>query len=299
MSSGPHHERASLTTRAALASVAMAMALLTLKIWAAWETGSVAMLGSLADTTLDILASLVTLFSVRLAAEPADDQHGFGHGKAEALAALFQTWLIIASAIGIGWQAISRIGANVKPANPELGIGVSLVAIFATLALVAYQRHVVRKTGSVAIAADSAHYTSDLLLNGSVVIALLLDSVLGISGADPVFGVFIALWLAWHARAVAIHAIDQLMDKEWPLEKRERFLAMAESHPELRGIHDFRTRTSGTQDFVQFHVWVDANMTVAEAHRVMDEVEDKLMAEFPNTEVIIHPDPDGHPAEER
>ena len=299
MSHGPHHERASLTTRAAIASVVMATSLLGLKIWAAWATGSVAVLGSLADTALDILASLVTLFSVRLAAEPADDQHGFGHGKAEALAALFQTWLIIASAIGIAWQAISRIGAGVEPANPELGIGVSLFAICATLALVSYQRSVVRRTGSVAIAADSAHYTSDLLLNGSVVIALLLDSVLGIRGADPVFGVFIALWLAWHAREVAVHAIDQLMDKEWPPEKRDRFLKVAESHPELRGIHDFRTRTSGTQDFVQFHVWVDATMTVAEAHRVMDEVEDKLMAEFPNTEVIIHPDPDGHPAEER
>jgi ferrous-iron efflux pump FieF len=176
---------------------------------------------------------------------------------------------------------------------------VSVVAIVGTLALVAYQRHIVKQTGSIAIAADRAHYTSDLLLNGSVIAALVLDSILDVRGADPVFGVAISAWLAWNAFHVARTSIDQLMDKEWPEEKRRRFLALAESHPELRGIHDLRTRTSGTSDFVQFHVWVDPAMTVSEAHRVMDEIEDKLMAEFPGTEVIIHPDPDGHPAEER
>lgn len=292
-------ERGTLTSRAAIASTVMAVTLLGLKVWSAIATGSVSMLGSLADTALDIIASLVTLYSVRLAAEPADDHHGFGHGKAEAIAALFQTFLIVTSAIGIAWRGISRIGGGYEPQSPELGIAVSAFAMISTLALITYQRHIVRRTGSVAIAADRAHYSSDLLLNGSVIAALVLDSLLDVRGADPVFGVAIALWLAWHAVEVARTAIDQLMDKEWPIEKRARFLKIAESHPELRGIHDFRTRTSGTSDFVQFHVWVDPDMTVAEAHRVMDEIEDKLMAEFPGTEVIIHPDPDGHPAEER
>lgn len=292
-------ERGRLTSRAATASALMAASLLVLKVWAAVATGSVSVLGSLADTALDILASLITLYAVRLAAEPADDQHGFGHGKAEAIAALFQTWLIVTSAIGIAWRGISRIGAGVQPESPELGIAVSLAAIAGTFALVSYQRHIVKQTGSVAIAADKAHYTSDLLLNGAVIAALVLDAMLGVRGADPVFGVAIALWLAWHAYRVARTAIDQLMDREWPEEKRVRFLKIAEAHPEMRGIHDFRTRTSGTADFVQFHVWVDPKMSVSAAHRVMDEIEAKLMAEFPGTEVIIHPDPDGHPAEER
>jgi ferrous-iron efflux pump FieF len=292
-------ERSSLASRAAIASVVMATSLLGLKIWASLSTGSVSVLGSLADTALDIIASLVTLFSVRLAHEPADDEHGFGHGKAEAISALFQTWLIALSAIGIAWRGISRLGSGASPDHPALGISVSAAAIVATLALVWYQRRVVRRTGSIAIAADSAHYSSDLMLNASVILALVLDSVLGLRGADPVCGIAIALWLVWHAWGVAMHAIGQLMDKEWPEEKRRRFLAVAESHPELRGIHDFRTRSSGAHDFVQFHVWVDPDMTVAEAHRVMDEVEEKLMVEFPHTEVIIHPDPDGHPAEER
>ena len=276
----------------------MAVGLLGLKAWAAAQTGSVAMLGSLADTGLDIIASLVTLYSVRLAAQPADHDHRFGHGKAEALAALFQTGIIVASALAIGWRGMSLIGNDARPSHPELGIGVSIVAIVATLVLITYQRYVVKQTGSVAIHADHVHYSSDVALNASVIAALVLDAILGVRGADPLFGVAIAAWLLWHAREVASTAIDQLMDKEWPPEKRARFLTVAESHPELRGIHDMRTRTSGAHDFVQFHVWVDPAMTVLNAHRVMDEVEAKLMAEFPGTEVLIHPDPEGHEAEE-
>ncbi len=295
----PHnHARAKLTSRAAIASVSMALFLLGLKAWATWETKSVSMLGSLADTGLDIIASLVTLYSVRLAAQPADHDHRFGHGKAEALAALFQTGLIVASAIAIGWRGISQFGNASPPEHPELGIGVSIVAIITTYALITYQKHVVKQTGSVAIHADHVHYSSDLLLNASVIAALVLDTMLGLRGADPLFGVAIAAWLIWHAREVAMTAIDQLMDKEWPPEKRARFLGVAQSHPELKGIHDMRTRTSGAHDFVQFHVWVDPDMTVLQAHRVMDEVEAKLMAEFPGTEVLIHPDPEGHAAEE-
>jgi ferrous-iron efflux pump FieF len=289
-----NHNRGTLTQRAALASVSMAVALLGLKAWAAAETGSVSMLGSLADTGLDIIASLVTLFSVRLAAQPADKDHRYGHGKAEALAALFQTAVIIASAIAIGWRAIALFGHDVPPEHPELGIGVSLVAMMATFVLITYQRYVIGKTGSVAIHADHVHYTSDLLLNASVIAALVLDSIFHVRGADPLFGVGIAAWLIWHAREVASTAIDQLMDKEWPPEKRERFLAVAASHPELKGIHDVRTRSSGAHDFVQLHVWVDPTMTVAAAHRVMDELEASLMAQFPGTEVIIHPEPEGH-----
>jgi ferrous-iron efflux pump FieF len=294
MSAVHGHDRSTLTQRAAIASVSMALFLLGLKIWAAWQTGSVSMLGSLADTALDIIASLVTLFSVRFAAQPADDNHTYGHGKAEALAALFQTGIITASAIVIGWRGLSLLGSNSAPEHPMLGIGVSLVAMIATLALVGFQRFVVRKTGSVAIQADSIHYTSDLVLNASVVAALVLDSMLHVHGADPVFGVGIAFWLIWHAKQVAVQAVDQLMDKEWPEERRARFLAVAQSHPELKGIHDLRTRSSGTHDFVQFHVWVDPSMTISEAHRVMDEVESQLMAEFPGTEILIHPDPEGH-----
>ena len=289
-----HHAHGDLTKRAAIASVSVALFLLALKIFAATETGSVALLASLADTGFDVLASLLTLFSVRYAAMPADDDHRFGHGKAEALSALFQVILITVSAIFIAWRAIMRLGAQEQTAHPEYGIGVSVIAIVATLGLLAYQRHVVRKTGSVAIQADHVHYQSDLLLNIAVIVAILLDTILNVRGADPVFGIAIAAWLSWGAYRAARLALDQLLDREWPEEKRQRFIEVALRHPELRGIHDMRTRSSGVHDFCQFHVWVDPNMTVAAAHDIMDEVEQALMDAFPGVEVLIHPDPEGH-----
>jgi ferrous-iron efflux pump FieF len=230
---------------------------------------------------------------VRVAAQPADEQHRFGHGKAEALAALFQVSLISIAALGIIARSAQRFSGASEPTAIEYGIGVSLFAIALTLVLVWYQARIIRATGSVAISADNLHYRSDLALNGSVIAALLLEAVLHVHGADALFGLAIGLWLAWSAWRTATHAIDQLMDKEWPIEKRERFLAVAARHPELKGIHDLRTRTSGSQDFVQFHMWVDRDMTVAQAHDVMDALEARLGAEFPGVEILIHTDPEG------
>jgi ferrous-iron efflux pump FieF len=288
-----HAARGDLTARAALASVSAATFLLILKAYAAWTTGSVAMLGSLADTGLDLVASLVTLYGVRLAAVPADREHRFGHGKAEAIAALFLVGIIAFSAAGIGWWAIDRLLHGQATADAGYGIAVSVVAILVTLALTAYQRRVIARTGSVAIETDHVHYQSDLLLNVSVILALALDQYFGLPGADPLLGLGIALWLAWGAWKASSRAIDQLMDKEWPEEKRRRFVEVAARHPELKGIHDLRTRTSGAHDFVQFHVWMDPRMTIEDAHRVMDEVEHKLEGAFPGCEILIHIDPEG------
>jgi ferrous-iron efflux pump FieF len=289
-----HHNHGNLTSKAAIAGVTMALFLLAIKIYAAAETGSVALLGSLADTGFDVLASLLTLFSVRYASRPADDDHRFGHGKAEALSALVQVMLIVISAILIGWRAIVRLGNGQATEHPEYGIGVSLIAIAATFALLSYQRYVIKKTGSVAIHADHVHYQTDLLLNGAVIIAIGLESFLHLRGADALFGMGIAFWLLWGAWRALNIALEHLLDREWPSEKRDRFLAAALAHPEIKGIHDMRTRSSGMHEFCQFHAWVDPNMTVLEAHRVMDEVEEALMAEFPGVEVLIHPDPEGH-----
>ena len=272
----------------------MAVLLIVLKTWAAFQTSSMAMLGSLADSALDLVASLVVLLGVRVAAQPADREHRFGHGKAEALAALVQVIIISISAIFIGFRSVQRILGGAETSDAELGIAVSLVAIAFTFALIAYQRHVVRKTGSVAIATDRLHYASDLMLNGSVIVALVLDQYAGIIGADAVFGLLIALWLAWGAWKSSSHALDQLMDREWPEEQRERFLVAARNFPELEGLHDLRTRTSGTHNFVQFHVWVPPDWTVQDAHDRMDRIEQELEKQFPATEILIHLDPEGH-----
>ena len=286
-------ERSKLTQRAALASIAMAVTLIALKSYAALQTSSMAMLGSLADSGLDLIASLVVLLGVRIAAQPADFDHRFGHGKAEALASLIQVILITISALFIGFRAIQRLLAGAETGQAELGIGVSVIAIVLTAALITYQRHVVKRTGSLAIGTDRLHYSSDLLLNGSVILALMLDQFAGLTGADAVFGVLIAFWLLWGAWQASSDALDQLMDKEWPDDLRERFLAAAKEYPELAGLHDFRTRTSGTHQFAQFHVWVPPHWTVQEAHDRLDRAEEELRERFPNTEILIHVDPEG------
>jgi ferrous-iron efflux pump FieF len=292
-------ERSALTSRAAVASIAMALFLIALKAWASLETSSMAMLGSLADSALDLVASLVVLLGVRVAAQPADREHRFGHGKAEALAALVQVIIISISALFIGFRSVQRLIEGAETSDAELGIGVSLVAIAFTFGLIAYQRHVVRKTASVAIATDRLHYASDLMLNASVIAALAIDQYAGIVGADAVFGLLIALWLAWGAWRSSAHALAQLMDREWPDELREQFLAAARAYPELDGLHDLRTRTSGTHSFVQFHVWVPSDWTVRQAHDRMDPIEEELEKQFPDTEILIHLDPEGHTDREK
>lgn len=287
-------ERATLTRRAALASVTAALLLGGLKLYATMATGSVAMLGSLADTGLDLIASLVTLAGVSYAAQPADSEHRFGHGKAEAIAALLQTMLILISAGGIGWRAVDRLLNPVATSDAELGIGVSVLAILTTLALVGYQRHVVRKTKSIAIETDQLHYQSDLLLNSAVIVALALDSFAGLHIADPVFGLLIALYLAWGAVSSANHAIDMLMDREWSAERRKTLVAVITEHPAVDSVHDVRTRTSGHTDFIQFHIAVDPQMTVLRAHDIADEVEEKVAQAFPHAQILIHIDPIGH-----
>ena len=286
-------ERGRLTARAAFASSAMAVTLIIMKTYAAVKTSSMAMLGSLADSGLDLVASLIVLLAVRIAAQPADHEHRFGHGKAEALAALVQVILISFSAMFIAFRSTQRLINGAETGQAELGIGVSAIAMVLTVALITYQRHVVKRTGSLAIGTDRLHYSSDLLLNGSVIAALVLDQVAGLKGSDAVFGILIALWLLWGAWSASSHALNQLMDREWPDERREEFLAAAKQYPELAGLHDFRTRSSGTHYFAQFHVWVPADWTGKEAHDRLDRIEEELQSRFPDTEILIHVDPEG------
>ena len=286
-------EAGKLNRSAAYASITVALLLAGLKGWAVLATQSTAMLGSLADTVLDLVASVATLAGVWVAAQPADEEHRFGHGKAEALAAMFQVVLISISALTLAVRAIGHWFAGSRPAGANDGILVSAVAIGATLALLAWQRRVIARTGSIAISTDHLHYKSDLLLNLAVIAALALDQYGGIPGADALFGLLIALWLGWGAWHASTEAINHLMDREWPDDRKAKFLEVVARHPELKGLHDLRTRTSGNHDFVQFHMSVNPEMTVREVHNVMDEIEAKLQREFPGVEILIHPDPEG------
>ena len=287
-------DRTRLARSAAFASITVAVILVALKSWASWRTGSTAMLGSLADSALDLIASIATLTGVWIASMPADEDHRFGHGKAEALAAIFQVMLIALSAFGIATRAIMQLSGQVETAAAEEGIAVSLIAIALTFALLAWQRYVMNRTRSLAIKTDHLHYKSDLLLNLAVIAALALDQFAGLGIADPLFGLAIAVWLAWGAWRGASDAVDDLMDREWPEDKRLAFVEAAAKHPELTNLHDLRTRTSGHRDFAQFHVDLPPIMTVEEAHDIIERVEADLCQRFPGLELLIHIDPEGH-----
>jgi ferrous-iron efflux pump FieF len=288
---GPAADR--LRRLATYASVAVAALLIAVK-FAAWlETGSVALLSSLVDSLLDIAASLVNLVAVRHAMSPADREHRFGHGKAEPLAVLGQSAFITGSAMLLLAEAMRRLISPVRIENPPAGIAVMIFSIVVTIGLVLYQRQVVRRTGSIAITADELHYRSDVVLNLSVIAALVLGSVLDTPILDPLFGATIGIWIVYSAVRLARLSLIQLMDRELPDEEREKIRAIAQSHPDVVAAHDLRTRVAGPTSFIQIHIEMNGTLSLIRAHEISDEVEAELRAAYPNAEVIIHQDPEG------
>lgn len=275
---------------ATYASLGVAFTLIVAKLVAWGVSDSVSLLATLIDSTLDALASLVNLLAVRHALSPADREHRFGHGKAEALAGLGQAAFITGSAGFLLLESARRIVDPVPLESYGLGIGVMLFSIAATTGLLFFQRHVIRKTGSTAISADSLHYRTDLLVNGSVILALWL-SVQGWSGFDPLFAIAIALYILYSAWEIVKQAFDHLMDRELPDEEREQIKATALAHPKVRGMHDLRSRRSGIDTFLQLHLELDDELTLLQAHAISDEVEASLQQVYPAAEVIIHIDP--------
>ena len=289
----PDKVRARLMRRTAAASVAVAAFLVVAKSLAYIGTDSVAMLGTLADSSADLVASLGIVFAVRQALTPADRHHRFGHGKAEPLIGLAQALFIAGSATFLLSEAIRHFVSPSPVENPLGGVGVILFSILMTAGLVLYQRKTIRATGSLAISADRAHYAGDLLTNVGVIVALLLSSFWGWYLADPIIGLMIAAVLflsAWH---VLRKSLDQLMDHEFPEQDRERIKRIVLDHQEVKGLHDLRTRAAGTQRFIQIHIEMDSMLSLAEAHESSDEIENELRAAFPNAEIFIHLDPHG------
>jgi len=286
-------ENARLMRRATVAAVAVAVLLVFVKMVAWWLTDSVSLLSSLVDSMLDVGASLVNLLAVRHALQPADYEHRFGHGKAEHLAGLGQAAFVVGAAVFLLIEASHRLVHPRAVEHGEIGIAVMLFAIVVTFALVHFQRRVVRKTGSVAIDADSLHYTGDVLINASVILSLVLGSYFGWGILDPLFGGLIALYLLRTAGKIAVLSLDPLMDHELPEEDRERIRKIVRTHLEVKNLHDLRTRKSGITTFIQLHLELDGKMTLRHAHDVADEVEKNLAEAFPEAEIIIHEDPDG------
>ncbi len=283
-----------LMRRMALAAVITAMALAGLKTMAFALTDSMAMLGSLADSALDIFASFLNLLAVNQALTPADREHRFGHGKAEPLAGLAQGALIGGSAVFLAFESIQRLLVPHAITNGGIGLVVMAVSIGVTLVLVLAQRAVVRRTGSIAISADSAHYVTDILVNAGVIVGIVGASWLGWTAADPVVGLLIAIVIAHTAWSVFRQSYDQLMDHELPEADRDRIRDILLAHADIHGIHDLRTRGAGMQCFIQVHIELDPALRLYRAHQISDEVEARIRAAFPQAEIIIHQDPKGY-----
>lgn len=286
-------EQARLKRLAVIASVSVASVLILSKLWAYLASDSVAMLSSLMDSSFDLLASLVAMFGVYRAAEPADRQHRYGHGKAEAIASLGQAFFIGGSALFLAVETVRRLVDPQIVRNSLDGVGVMVVSIVLTLLLLTFQNYVVRKTASVAVTADRLHYAADLAMNLAVIAALLLTHYTAWPYFDPLFAGVIAVALLRGAWKVARQSTDILMDSELPEQDRERILALVRKHPDVRAVHDLRTRSSGTQVFIEFHLEMDGAMALRRAHDVTEDIERILYDAFPTAEVLIHQEPVG------
>jgi ferrous-iron efflux pump FieF len=283
-----------LRRRATYASVAVAVTLIATKLVAYLVTDSVAILSSLLDSTIDLMSSVVTVYGVASALRPPDHDHRFGHGKAEPLSVLAQAAFIIGSSVLLGYTALNRFYHPQEIQNEKLGYSVMALAIILTAVLVQFQHYVVRRTSSVAIAADRIHYVGDLGINIAVVVAFGLYQGTGLTWFDPAFALMIAAWLTFTASRIAFSALNILMDKELPDEDREKIKAIVENHPAVRGLHTMRTRTDSDRAFMELHVAMDAHMTLREAHVISEAISQEVRKAFPSADIIIHQDPEGH-----
>jgi cation diffusion facilitator family transporter len=284
-------EAARITRGISTASVAVALALIALKGWAWIMSGSVAMLATLADSVLDLAASLFTYFAVRYAAAPPDAEHRFGHGKAESFAGLFQAGLVAVSAALILVEALKRFWEPGVVAQGEESVVVMLISMVLTALLVTAQTRAISQTGSLATRGDRAHYGADLAANGIVILGVAAGAFLGWSWADAAAALLVALWLGHGATKIARDAADHLMDRELSEADRARVTALALADARVLGVHDLRTRAAGPYVHIQFHADLDPAMTLETAHQIVVACEARIRADYPGADIIIHPDP--------
>ncbi|MDG6273818.1 cation diffusion facilitator family transporter, partial [Glaesserella parasuis] len=276
--------------RAANFAVIVAATLIIAKAFAWWQTGSMAILAAMTDSLVDLFASLTNMLVLRFALQPADDDHTFGHGKAESLAALAQSAFITGSATFLLLQGIQRLTEPQLVQSSELGVAISLFSIVLTAALVLYQKKVVKLTQSPAIEADSLHYQTDLYMNAAILVAMILN-IYGVIYADALFAIGIALYILFNAAKMCWEAVQSLLDKALPQEEVDQIWAIALQHPRIIGIHDVKTRRAGAIRFIQLHLELDDHLPLVIAHDITDSLEQKILAVFPHSEVIIHQEP--------
>ena len=289
----PLSQSGAITRRVTLYSVIVAAVLILLKTGAWRASASVAMLSSLADSCLDLVAALSTFFAVRYAAVPPDAEHRFGHGKAEGFASLFQASLVFATGVLIAREAVDRLLHPHPVAAGEWAIAVMACSIVLTGLLVMLQSRALRAAGSVAISADRAHYIADFASNIAALLGVAAAWYLHVYWADAAAGLVVGVWLVWGAIKVLREASAQLMDRGLEPDACARIIALATQDPRLTGVHQLRTRVAGPYVLMQMHADLDPNLTLDQAHQILIQAENRILAEFPAADIIIHPDPRG------
>lgn len=280
----------SLVMLAGLASIGTALTLIAIKFFAWLETGSSGVLVSLIDSSIDLLSSIINLVILRYALAPADEEHRFGHGKAESIASLGQAAFIFGSACFLMLHAFQKILHPSPIENTELGISIISISIVITLSLVIFQKYIIKKTNSQAIEGDSLHYSSDLLMNLAVIAGLVLASQ-GFHQADPAVALLVGVYIIYSAFRLAEKSIHSLLDRELDLDTQQEIGKIALAHQQVRGVHDLRTRDGGKIIFIQMHLEMPDDIQLLEAHHVCDAIEEEILARFPNADIIIHLDP--------
>jgi ferrous-iron efflux pump FieF len=276
---------------ATVASTSVALTLVVAKAVAWVVTDSVSMLSSLVDTSLDLVGSLITFFAVRQALVPADADHRFGHGKAEALAGLVQAGFIAASGCALLFAVAERFNAPKQVQEEGIGLMISALALVLTICLVAFQRHVVRRTGSVAIGADMAHYGTDLVATLVTGVGLFISGFFDQPLIDSGIAGLVALYLMHGSWNVGRNSLDILMDRELPEEDRRRVEEIARRNPGVKDVHELRTRSGGLTRFIQLHIEVDRNLSLLNGHDIGRQVQGEIAKAFPGAEIILHVDP--------
>lgn len=276
---------------ATVASTSVALTLLGAKAVAWVVTDSVSMLSSLVDTSLDLVGSLITLFAVRQALVPADADHRFGHGKAEALSGLVQAGFIAASGCALLFAVVERFNAPKQVREEGVGLVISALALVLTIGLVAFQRHVVRRTGSIAIGADMAHYGTDVVATLVTGVGLFLSGQFDLPLIDSSIAGFVALYLLHGAWKIGRDSLDILMDRELPDEDRRQIEEIARRNPGVKDVHELRTRSGGATRFIQLHIDVDRNLSLIAGHDIGRQVQGEIAKAFPGAEIILHVDP--------
>jgi ferrous-iron efflux pump FieF len=280
---------------AARLSIIVALFLIALKGTSGWLTGSLSVWASLLDSVLDLFASTLNFIAVRAASRPADEDHAYGHGKAESLTSLFQAIVIGASGIFIVWEAVHRIKERHETHFEAIGIVSMIVAIAASAWLVRILRRAARETESPALASDALHYVTDIYINAGVLVALLLTALTGSSVADPLISLAIALYIIKSAFGLAHESINVLMDRKLPLEIDNKVAEIVARYRDegVYGFHDLRTRRSGSEKFIDFHLEVDRKKQFEEAHELTVKILRAIETEIPRSKVHVHTDPTG------